>query len=153
MKHIKLVTLNDAGPEARPTITTPSDVMRNWHALLIGCSVFESTREQAFAILLNTRRRLIGVHLIAVGSVDTLLITPSQVFRAAVAANASAIILIHNHPSGDPSPSDGDINVTRTLIKAGSILKVELLDHIVIGTEESTPVSYKSLRELGYFYS
>lgn len=106
------------------------------------------------ALLLNTRRRLIRVDQIADGTVDTLLVHAREVFKAAIAANASAIVLVHNHPSGDPTPSEADIKVTRDLIRAGQLLKIEVLDHVIIG--RSTPErakDYSSLRELGYFYS
>ena len=106
------------------------------------------------AILLNTRRRLIGVHEITHGTIDTLLVHPREVFKAAIAANAAAVVLLHNHPSGDPSPSEADIKVTRDLIRAGQLLKIEVLDHVILGRATSErPKDYASLRELGYFYS
>ena len=106
------------------------------------------------AILLNTRRRLIGQHEITHGTLDTLLVHPREVFKAAIAANAAAIILLHNHPSGDPTPSEADIKVTRDLIRAGQLLKIEVIDHVILGRATSErPKDYASLRELGYFYS
>jgi DNA repair protein RadC len=103
-------------------------------------------------LLLNTRRRLIRIERIAQGTLDTLLAHPREVFRAANAANAAAIVLAHNHPSGDPTPSEGDIKVTRDLIRAGQLLKIEVLDHVILGrrTPERSK-DYMSLRELGYF--
>lgn len=104
-------------------------------------------------LLLNTRRRLIRVVDIADGTVDTLLAHSREVFKAAIAANAACIVLAHNHPSGDPSPSEADIRVTRDLIRAGQLLKIEVLDHIILGraTKERAK-DYASLKELGYFY-
>jgi DNA repair protein RadC len=105
-------------------------------------------------ILLNTRHRLIRVEQISQGTLDTILVHPREVFKAAIAANAAALVLAHNHPSGDPTPSDADIKVTRDLIRAGQLLKIEVLDHIIIG--RATPErakDYSSLRELGYFYA
>lgn len=103
-------------------------------------------------LLLNTRRRLIGVERISQGTLDSLLVHPREVFKAAIAANAAAIILAHNHPSGDPTPSEADIRVTRDLIRAGQLLKIEVLDHIVIGRRSADrPKDFLSLRELGYF--
>jgi DNA repair protein RadC len=110
-------------------------------------------RVESFQILLvNTRRRLIRVAEIADGTLDTLLVHPREVFEKAIAAGAAAIILLHNHPSGDPSPSEADIKVTRDLIRAGQLLKIEVLDHVIIGraTKERRK-DYVSLRELGYF--
>ena len=103
---------------------------------------------------MNSRRRLIRVDQISQGTVDTLLIHAREVFRPAIAANASAIVLVHNHPSGDPSPSEGDIKVTRDLIRAGQLLKIEVLDHVILGrSTPDRPRDYVSLRELGHFYS
>ncbi|HEX3716409.1 MAG TPA: DNA repair protein RadC [Verrucomicrobiae bacterium] len=103
-------------------------------------------------VLLNTRRKLIRVELVSQGLLDTLLVHPREVFKPAIAANASAIVLVHNHPSGDPTPSQADITVTRDLIRAGALLKIEVLDHVILGRcgKEGTK-DYASLRELGYF--
>ncbi|HEU0040575.1 MAG TPA: DNA repair protein RadC [Verrucomicrobiae bacterium] len=106
------------------------------------------------ALLLNTRRRLIRVEEIADGTIDTLLVHPREVFKKAIAANAAAVVLAHNHPSGDPTPSEADIKVTRDLIRAGQLLKIDVLDHVIIGrAAEGRAKDYVSLRELGYFYS
>ena len=110
--------------------------------------------ETFFIVLLNTRRKLIRVEKISQGTLDTLLVTPREVFRHAIAANAAALVLAHNHPSGDPTPSDADVKVTRDLIRAGQLLKIEVLDHVILG--RATPErarDYVSLRELGHFYS
>lgn len=103
-------------------------------------------------ILLNTRRRLLRIETITQGTLDTLLVHPREVFRPAISAGASAIVLVHNHPSGDPSPSEADIRVTRDLIRAGKLLKIEVLDHLILGRHShARPKDYASLRELGYF--
>jgi DNA repair protein RadC len=109
---------------------------------------------EAFQVLLlNTRKKLIRVEEISDGTLDTLLVHPREVFRAAIAANAAAIILVHNHPSGDPTPSEADIKVTRDLIRAGQLLKIEVVDHVILGRASSDRAKdYSSLRELGYFY-
>lgn len=104
-------------------------------------------------ILLNTRRRLMDVVKVAQGTLDAILVHPREVFRPAITANASAIVLIHNHPSGDPTPSQGDINVTRDMIRAGKLLKIEVLDHVILGSPSNTqPAGYVSMREQGFFY-
>jgi DNA repair protein RadC len=103
-------------------------------------------------VLLNTRRKLIRVEVISQGLVDTLLVHPREVFKRAIAANASALVLVHNHPSGDPTPSAADIKVTRDLIRAGHLLKIEVLDHVILGRRsQEEGKDYVSLRELGYF--
>jgi DNA repair protein RadC len=109
--------------------------------------------ESLHALLLNTRRRLVGVVKVADGTADTILVHPREVFKSAIAASASAVVLVHNHPSGDPTPSEADIKVTRDLIRAGQVLKIDVLDHIVMGNKtRERDKDYASLRELGYFY-
>ena len=110
---------------------------------------------EAFQVLLlNTRKRLIRVDDIADGTLDTLLVHPREVFRSAIVANAAGIVLVHNHPSGDPTPSEADIKVTRDLIRAGQLLKIEVVDHVIIGFATAGRMKdYASLRELGYFYA
>ena len=110
--------------------------------------------EEFQVLLLNTRKRLIRVDVISQGTLDTILVHPREVFRAAIAGNAASIILVHNHPSGDPSPSEADIKVTRDLIRAGQLLKIEVVDHVIIGrATDQRSKDYASLKELGYFYS
>ena len=105
-------------------------------------------------ILLNTRRRLIRIERISQGTLDTTLVHPREVFRHALAANASSIVLVHNHPSGDPTPSEADIRITRDLIRAGQLLKIEVADHVILGkATKDRPKDYCSLRELGHFHA
>ena len=106
------------------------------------------------ALLLNVRKKLIRLEEISHGLLDTILVHPREVFRAAIAANAAGIVLVHNHPSGDPTPSEADIKVTRDLIRAGQFLKIEVVDHVIIGRATAERAKdYSSLRELGYFYT
>ena len=108
--------------------------------------------EEFHAVLLNTRRRLIRSERISQGTLDTILVHPREVFRAAILANAHAFILVHNHPSGDSTPSDADIRVTRDLVRASQLMKIELLDHIILGRKSDKNLrGYTSLRELGIF--
>ncbi len=102
-------------------------------------------------ILVNSRRRLIAVQTISQGTLDTILVHPREVFGTAIAHRAAAIILAHNHPSGDPTPSAADIKVTCELVRAGQLLKIEVLDHIILGQATTErPKDFLSLRELGY---
>lgn len=106
------------------------------------------------ALLLNARKKLIRAEEVSNGLVDTVLVHPREVFRAAIAANAAAVVLVHNHPSGDPAPSDADIKTTRDLIRAGHLLKIEVVDHIIIGRASTErDKDYASMKELGYFYT
>lgn len=131
-----------------PVLDNPEAIV----ALLKGQNLVKDV-ETLQVLLLNTRRRLIRVEEVLDGTIDQLLVHPREVFKRAIAANAAAIVLAHNHPSGDPTPSEADIKVTRDLIRAGQLLKIEVLDHIVLG--RATPErskDYSSLRELGYFF-
>lgn len=110
------------------------------------------TVETFQVVLVNTRRRLIGVLALTQGTLDTLLVHAREVFAPAISKRAAAIILAHNHPSGDPTPSEADIQVTRDLIRAGQLLRIEVLDHVILGKRTTErPQDFLSLRELGYF--
>src|SRR5207249_10933245 len=98
--------------------------------------------------LLNTRRKVKGHQLISIGILDTILVHAREVFRGAIIAAAAAVVIMHNHPSSEPQPSEADIKVTRDLIRAGQLLKIEVLDHVIMGRDR-----HRSLRELGYFYN
>lgn len=111
------------------------------------------TVEHFYALFLDTRRRLVRKEVLTRGTLDAAIVHPRDVFRHAVAANASAVVLVHNHPSGDPTPSKADITVTRDLIRAGQLLKIEVLDHIILGRRTNERErDYFSLKEHGYFY-
>jgi DNA repair protein RadC len=110
--------------------------------------------EEFQVLLLNVRKRLIRMEEISHGLLDTILVHPREVFRAAIVANAAAIVLVHNHPSGDPTPSEADIKVTRDLIRAGQLLKIEVVDHVIIGRASAERAKdWSSLREMGIFYA
>ena len=111
------------------------------------------TVEHFYALLLDTRRRLMRKVSLTRGTLDAAIVHPRDVFRHAVAANASAVVLVHNHPSGDPTPSKADITVTRDLIRAGRLLKIEVLDHVILGRRtDEREQDFFSLKEHGYFY-
>ena len=132
-----------------PVLDNPENVVR----LLREQNLLKNV-ETLQVLLLNTRHKLIRVEEISDGTLDTILVHPREVFKSAIAANAHAIVLAHNHPSGDPTPSEADVRVTRDLIRAGKLLKIELLDHVIIGRATSERAKdYSSLRELGYFYA
>ena len=144
----KLVTLRECPlPEAMKHCDTPDRAADYWHASVVGHPCFNPDVETMVVLLLNTRRRVKGHVLISTGTLDTLLVHPREVFRPAIVAATSAVVLLHNHPSGDATPSEADVRVTRDLIRAGQLLKIEVLDHVIIGNGQRC-----SLRELGYFY-
>ena len=110
--------------------------------------------EHFVVLLLNTRRRLIRIEHVSQGTLDALHIHPREVFKHAIAGNAAAIVMVHNHPSGDPTPSEADIKVTRDMIRAGQLLKIDVLDHVILGRKTTERArDFVSLRELGYFHS
>jgi DNA repair protein RadC len=110
----------------------------------------QTTVETFKVILLNRRNRLIRIDNVSQGTVDTILIHPREVFRQAIAANATAIILAHNHPSGDPTPSSADLTATGDIIRAGQVLKIDVLDHVIIGARtEGRGKDYFSIRQSG----
>lgn len=115
-------------PQERVTIGAPEDV-----ANLVMAEMAPLEQEHLRVLLLNTRRQVLGVHEIYVGNVDSSVVRAAEVFRPAVRQNAPAVILVHNHPSGDPTPSEPDAIVTRDLVSAGRLLDIEVLDHLVIG--------------------
>jgi DNA repair protein RadC len=132
-----------------PVMDAPEKV-----AALLRDEVREHEVEHFHALLLNTRRRLIRREMLSKGTLDSTVVHPREVFRGAIAANASAVVLVHNHPSGDPQPSEADIRITRDLIRAGQLLRIEVLDHVILGRPTAErPRDFVSLRELGYFHS
>jgi DNA repair protein RadC len=148
-KEWKLVALRECPlPENMQMCDTPQLAADYWRMHITTAPQFNSECECFVALLLNTRRRVKGHHFISIGTLDTILVHAREVFRVAIVSASSAIVIMHNHPSGDATPSEADIKATRDLIRAGQLLKVEVLDHVIMGRDR-----YASLRELGYFYS
>jgi len=127
---------------------SPANAANYWNAHVLSTPHYNPECECFVVLFLNTRRRVKGHQFISIGTLDTLLVHPREVFRPAVIMASAAILLMHNHPSGEATPSEADIKVTRDMIRAGQLLKIEVMDHLIIGRN-----SYVSLRELGYFYS
>lgn len=141
--------------ETWPLADTPDRIATAIQHYCAGCGLDYET-ERMFVVLLSTRRRILSIQEVSTGTLDTLLVHPREIFRAAIVANASAIVLSHLHPSGDPAPSEGDVRVTRELFRAGQLLKIELLDHVVVANPtllQPGARGWSSLRELGYFYN
>jgi len=132
----------------RPLLETPEQIS-DWLR-----EDFRATGvERLVVLLLDTRRRLIRVEELAHGTLDAIHVHAREVFKQAISANAAAIVLVHNHPSGDPTPSEADIKVTRDLIRAGQLLKIEVVDHVILGRKTTERErDFASLKELGYFY-
>jgi DNA repair protein RadC len=131
-----------ASPEERPVIQSPQEA-----ADLVQYEMGALEQEQLRVLMLDTRNRLIGIREVYHGSLNSSLIRVGEVFRDAVRSNAASIIVVHNHPSGDPTPSPEDVAVTRAMVEAGRLLDIQVLDHLVIG--KSAHVSLKT-RGLGF---
>ena len=148
-KEFKVMALRDCPvPSDMLVCETPQQVADYWRLHIATAPVFNPECECMAVLMLNTRNRVKGHQLLTIGTLDTILVHPREVFRCAIIAAAAKIVLAHNHPSGESTPSEADIKVTRDLIRAGQLLKIELIDHVVIGNP-----NYSSLRELGFFYS
>ncbi len=137
-----------------PLADTPEIIVSMLRAFLVTDPEFDWERETFFVLMLNTRRRLICWQKVSIGNLDTLLVSQRDVFRAAIVTNAAAVIMAHTHPSGDSTPSGADITITQSMVKAGRLLQIEVLDHIII----ANPVGmigqgWSSLRESGLMYS
>jgi len=128
-----------AAPEDRFVVRSPADV-----AQLLMAEMSHLEQEHFRVLYLDTRNRLLGSETVYVGSLNASHIRVSEVFREAVKRNCASIIVAHNHPSGDPTPSPEDVEVTRQLVAAGNLLDIEVLDHLIIGQQR-----FVSLRERG----
>ncbi|MCC6603333.1 MAG: DNA repair protein RadC [Anaerolineae bacterium] len=130
-------------PEEKPRITSPADA-----ANLLMSEMSFLDKEHLRLVLMDTRNRVLATPTIYIGSLNTSVIRIGELFRAAIKENAAAFIVAHNHPSGDPSPSPEDVAVTRQIVQAGSLLNIDVLDHIVIGHNR-----FVSLKERGLGFS
>ncbi|MES2709355.1 MAG: JAB domain-containing protein [Verrucomicrobiota bacterium] len=111
----------------------PPDAVAYWRRHIARSPQFSAECECVAVILLNSRMRMRGHHIVSVGSLNQAMAEPREVFRLAVMAAAHSVILMHNHPSGEPDPSGADCRITRNLRDAGSILGIPLVDHIIVG--------------------
>jgi DNA repair protein RadC len=131
----------DSGEKPRPILRSPDDVTREVRSRLKG-----KKKEHFVVLCLDTRNRLITRKLVSVGSLDTSIVHPREAFREAVSSCAASVIFAHNHPSGDPEPSKEDIELTKRLAKAGEIIGIDVLDHIIVCDK-----SYVSLKARNLF--
>ena len=127
------------GPDNKPKVTTPADA-----ANLLMSSMRFLEKEELRVILLDTRNQVLGTPILYSGSLNSSMIRIAEVFRPAIEAPAAGIIIVHNHPSGDPSPSPEDVRITRQLVQVGKTLDIEVLDHVIVGDGR-----YVSLKERG----
>ena len=128
-----------AAPHERPQVRSPADA-----ANLLMAEMSLLPQEHLRTVLLDTRNRVLSIPTIYVGSLNTATVRVGELFREAIRASSSGIIIVHNHPSGDPTPSPDDVQVTRMIVDAGSLLNIDVLDHLIIGRQR-----FVSLKERG----
>jgi len=124
-----------------PSIKTPDDVYKLMRRRMNGFD-----REHFYSLLLNTKNVVITIELISIGSLNASIVHPREILKPAIANSAASIVLVHNHPTGDPAPSREDVEFTRRFAKCGELIGIQLLDHVIIGSE-----SFASLKERGDF--
>lgn len=129
--------LSLSAPEERPSIHSPGDA-----AALVQYEMSGLEQENLKVICLNTKNQVLEIDNLYHGSLNSSLVRVGEVFKSAIRKNAASIIVVHNHPSGDPTPSQDDVKVTTAIVKAGKLLDIEVLDHLIIGGD-----NYVSLKE------
>jgi DNA repair protein RadC len=132
------------GSEARPMMNEPEAIYE-----LLGPELQAMGREVLNVLLLDVRYRLIRTEEVSIGSLSESIAHPREVFRPAIVHSAHGIVVTHNHPSGDPSPSEADRKITVRLAEAGRLLQIQLVDHVIIGSPEGERLPYFSFREHG----
>ncbi|MCL5781660.1 hypothetical protein P378_13535 [Desulforamulus profundi] len=126
--------------EERPVIRCPEDV-----CALVMEDLRDRDREYFQALLLNTKNQVLARETISIGTLNSSMVHPRELFKIAIRRSAASVILVHNHPSGDPTPSREDISLTKRLVEAGEIIGIDVLDHIVIGDNRFTSLKSKGL--------
>jgi len=127
-------------PEEKPAINSPADA-----AALLQYEMSALEQEHLRVMLLDRRNRVLEVVEVYKGSVNSSQVRVGELFKDAIRANASAVIVAHNHPSGDPTPSPDDVAVTRAIVQAGKLLDIDVLDHLVIGSGKWTSLKERGL--------
>jgi DNA repair protein RadC len=125
--------------EERLVVKSPADI-----ANMLQAEMSFLEQEELRLVLLNTKNQVLAIPRVYKGNVNTSLIKVGELFKEAVRENCPALVVVHNHPSGDPTPSPEDIKVTEQIVKAGKLLDIEVLDHVIIGQQR-----YISLKEIG----
>ena len=140
----KIVSVRETASDELPCCVKPDDAVQYWRKHIATAPHFNPDCECFAALMLTVKQRIRGHHLVSIGSLNETMAHPREVFRAAVIGAAHSIVLMHNHPSGDPSPSDADLRMTKRLVESGRILCIEVADHIVVSSNR-----HLSLREAG----
>jgi len=146
MYQYKISLLKNRISEEEVRFTCSKDVAENSfiHSLF---TKQDNDKEKLYVIMLNIKNKVIGYSLISMGSLTSSIVHPREVLKPAILASAASIIIIHNHPSGDPEPSSDDMEITNRISRACSILGINLLDHIILGFEADEFKGYYSFRQ------
>jgi len=131
---------SDVGEKPKPVLKSPEDVVAEVRSKLKG-----KKKEHFLVLCLDTRNRLINCKPVSIGSLDTSIVHPREVFKEAVSSSAASVIFVHNHPSGDPEPSKEDVELTKRLVKAGEIIGIDVLDHIIVCDKSYLSLKAKNL--------
>jgi DNA repair protein RadC len=133
-----------AAPEERPVIRCPRDVVNLMHSEM---ALLE--QEELWILLLSSKNQVLAVRRTYRGTLNSSAVRVAELFRAAIRENAASVVIVHNHPSNDPTPSPEDVRITTEAVKAGALLDVEVLDHVIVGGARDRYVSLKE-RGLGF---
>jgi len=134
---------------AKTSLDSPASVVDFWQSIIAARPDHEPDKENLVTIQLNTRLRPIGYHLVALGGLNESIAHPREILRPAILVAAHGFVLAHNHPSGDPSPSEADRRLTRRLQEASELLQLRFVDHVVVGEQNASITSHYSFREAG----
>lgn len=148
LPEVRIMTVREMILANNPILDLPEKVAAaayDWFDL----ADMDMDREHLLVFCLNIRNRIVGVNHVATGTADSCLMSPLEIFRPIIMVGSKSFILVHNHPSGDCSPSEADIRNSRELVKASKCMRLNFLDHVIIGAGDE---SYSSLRERGYLY-
>jgi DNA repair protein RadC len=144
---VSLVCEDSAPPTA---VDSPERIYEFWKAIIEEQPDHESDKESLVVILLNRRLRAYAWHRVSLGTVDSCTAHPRDILRPVIVAGAYGFALMHNHPSGDPTPSQADTSLTRRIAEASNLMQVKFLDHVVVGKPAPGRAPYYSFRESGY---
>lgn len=128
--EVKIQLVRENSPIKECLVKTPKDVYE-----LVKSELKKADREIFLAISLNTRNKVLGINTVSVGSLNASLVHPREVFKPAILQNATGLILVHNHPSGDEKPSEEDLEITARLVEAGKLIGIDVIDHVIVGNK------------------
>jgi DNA repair protein RadC len=149
IREVRILTVRESATVGE-SCQKPETVVSIWRDSVATAEWYDTEKEAFVVFLLDRKNRVKDWHLVSLGTVDTSLVHPREVFRAACVTAAASVIVAHHHPSGDPTPSAEDVRVTKQLVAAGQVLGIPVLDHLVIGDPAVMAPGYVSLRDKGY---